>query len=186
MEFFVEGRKSIAIEIIKRFTLVYGTGALHSELQQAFAAKAFVPKESEDLCIRYALGWVKMEAEALLEKQLPCSIAYDDFHAEMTSYLEKLRRKDTLVSSADPPSSDDITVLKVAPFVQQLDLIECEAAEIMESINDYFLATSDRVDWIKRGWVNSSSFSELENALERNWKNEQRTLNLETKRPTKN
>lgn len=177
-EFFSDSKKAIAIEIVKRFTLLQGSGVLATELRTAFL-KAFVPKELEDLCIRYALGWIKMEAESLLEQQLPCTIAYDIFHTEMTSYLEKLRRKTVLPSTAEPPKPDDIEVLKLAPFVQQLNLIDCDAADVLESINDFFLATSDRVDWVTRGLVNSSSFTELESTLKRNWKNEQKILNLE-------
>lgn len=178
--FFSGDKKTSALEIIKRFTLVKGTGVLADELRQAFA-KAFVPKDLEDFCIRYALGWVKMEAESLLEKQLPCAISYDAFHIEMTSYLEKLSRKPVLTSTAEPPTTNDVEVLKLAPFVQQLNLVDCDSADVLESINDYFLATSDRVDWVTRGWVNSSSFAELESALQRNWRNEQKILNLEDK-----
>jgi len=177
-DFFADGKKSVAVEIIKRFTLVHGSGILAADLRSVFST-AFVPKELEDICIRYALGWIKMEAESLLEQQMPCAIAYDTFHSEMTSYLEKLRRKTVLQSTAEPPKPNEIEMLKLAPFVQQLNLIDCDAADVLESINDYFVATSDRVDWVTRGWVNSSSFTELESTLKRNWKNEQKVINLE-------
>lgn len=138
-----------------------------------------MPEEHKELCIKNALGWVKMEATSLFEQQLPCAISYDSFHAEMTAYLEKLRSKTVLPPLSSAPTASQLALLKTATFVRQLRAIDSEDDDILEAMNDFFLAASDRVDYINKGWVSAGSFTELETALKRVWRDSKKAIGLE-------
>lgn len=178
-EFFNPDCKSNALLVIQGFKLSFGSGVVYDDLSALFK-KAFVDKKFEELCIKNALGWVKMEAEKLLEKHSPCVLKYDDFHHEMTSYLEKLRRGDYLPSLTDAPTEDQIVQLESHDFVEQLRIIDSDSEEVREAISDYYLATADRVKWIEDGWVNSKTFGDLEEGLTRYWKNTKKQIVLDS------
>lgn len=164
--------ESIAASIVESFTLKCGTGCSETDLKTLIET-TFVPGEIVDDVIAHALGWIKLRTDAQIEKSAPAIILYDDFHAEMISFLRKAFRQQLLVSFAPAPKQHDIAAHQrsLHNYVLQLELIESDDEDKIRAISDFLRAASDRTHWSSMGLVNLTSFAEFEEDLKRTWKN---------------
>lgn len=164
--------EDIAYQIVHRFTLVTARGYSFDTIK-GLMEKLFVPGEILDDVIAHALGWIKIQTDAQLERKRPAVIKYEDFHAELTTYIRKAYRQQMLVSFAPAPKQHDIAVHSrtLHTYILQLELIESDDEDKLRAISDYLWAASDRTRWGSMGLVNETSFTEFEDDLKRTWKN---------------
>lgn len=164
--------EDIACQIIRKFTLVTASGYSFDTIKELME-KLFVPVEILDYVIAHALGWIKIQTDGQLERKQPAVITYDDFHAELTTFIRKVNREHMLVSFAPAPKQHDIAIHSrtLHTYILQLQLIESDDEDKLRAISDYLWAASDRTRWGSMGLVNETSFTEFEDDLRRTWKN---------------
>ena len=161
--------ETILLEIIKNFTLEFGSGSPQSDLRCLVENSPFVPLDIADDVIRYIQGWVKEKIDLLLEQKKPAIIGFNEFKSEVTSYIRRHDNRTILDSFARSPNQEDISKGLLTTYIRQLELIESDQEQKICAINDYIRASIDRLEWANRGLVNDTSFQELEDKLKRTW-----------------
>jgi hypothetical protein len=166
------------IPIILNLHLKCGSGSPQADIEAAIrrdpVSSARVFDIADKLC-----GWVKRQLDKQLEKGLPAVILRDDFHREYVSYVRSIDRDIILRSLAKSPSDAEKLERLPDTFVQQLDLISLPYDEKLEAISDFLRACWDRAKWSEAGDVHESSFIELDENLNRTWRNHSRSTTVE-------
>lgn len=168
----LEADEGIVCKIIQSFSLLCGEGCSHESLK-TLLTKKLVHKDIVDTVILYALGWLKVKTDSLLEKKQAAIVSYEEFHRELTSFVRKADRRQLLVSFAPAPQKSEIhaDLTRARNYVRQLELIESAESDIIRAISDYLRASKDRTVWGVMGHVNHTSFDEFEEDLQRIWQN---------------
>ena len=162
---------SLVSKLIMSFTYRSGTGSPQQELR-SLLSKALIPTEFLDDVLKYSLGWVKHETDILLEQKKPAVISVERFRNSVSSFVQKLAYRSILNTYAKQPPLEQIqSDLQLRTYVSQLELIESNDSDKIRAVTDYLKASSDRTQWSEKGLVHESSFDELEDGLNRTWKN---------------
>jgi hypothetical protein len=164
--------------IVARFLLSFGTQHAYEELLDRLRTKFIDDDVVEDVLLR-ALGWVKKELDNAVERGEPPMIAVDEFRTEINAFRDRLKGRNYLPSLAGPPSLEQIELHKLRVFVRQLHLISAATDQILSGITDFLSATTNRVEYARRGYVHSDSFLEFEDALQSLWQNHRDEIELE-------
>jgi hypothetical protein len=164
--------------IVARFRLSFGTKHAYEELLDRLKTKLIDDDVVEDVLLR-ALGWVKKELDNAVERGEPPMIAVDEFRTEISAFRDRLKGRNYLPSLAGPPSLEQIELHKLRVFVRQLNLISASTDQILSGITDFLSATTNRVEYARRGYVHSDSFLEFEDALQSLWQNHRDEIELE-------
>jgi hypothetical protein len=174
----LEADQKLLIPIILNLRLKCGSGSPQADIEAAIrrdpVSSARVFDIADKLC-----GWVKRQLDKQLEKGLPAVILRDDFHREYVSYVRSIDRDIILRSLAKSPSDAEKLERLPDTFVQQLDLISLPYDEKLEAISDFLRACWDRAKWSEAGDVHESSFIELDENLNRTWRNHSRSTTVE-------
>lgn len=167
----LEADESVVSGIIFRFKLVFGSGSPVSDLAPLMK-RALVPDDMLDDAIKYALGWVKVKTDKLLEKGLPANILVGEFRNDLKSFERAHDNRTILTSYAQEPSQLEIEKdLKVRQYVRQLEIIGASYGEKIMAVKDYLLSSADRTIWSAKGLVYRTSFDKFESKLIRTWEN---------------
>jgi hypothetical protein len=173
-----EADQKLLFPIILNLRLKCGSGSPQADIEAAIrrdpVSNARVFDIADKLC-----GWVKRTLDKQLEKGLPAVILRDDFHREYVSYVRSIDRDIILRSLAKNPSDAEKLERLPDTFVQQLDLISMPYDEKLEAISDFLRACWDRAKWSEAGDVHESSFIELDENLNRTWRNHSRSTTVE-------
>lgn len=166
-------------EIIRCFRLETCLVSPQQDLPRFFP---FMTEDVQEDVVTHAQGWVKRQAELLLEAGKPAILSRDDFYREMTSYIRKRRERAILRSfaPAEIPKDKEAELLPRL-FVRQLEIVDLDFSDRLQAVSDYFRATFDRTKWGESAEVHPSSFTEFDDNLERAWRNLQRQCALEHK-----
>ena len=130
-----------------------------------------VPQEIADVAFPHALGWIKERTDALLQRQLPASVTYDEFATEMRAFARNIDLRRILVSYAAAPTEEAVEANLLRTYVQQLELIAMLEEDKIQAINDCLRAEIDRTQWSAQGIVHGSSLDDLWKTLLSLWKN---------------
>lgn len=166
----LEAEDKLLLPIIINLQLKCGSGSPQSDIEAAIRRHPVSEVKVFDIADKIC-GWVKREADKHLEKGLPAVISRDAFHCEYTSYVRRVDRDLILKGLAKKPSEAEKLERLPDNFVQQLDLIERTFDQKLEAISDFLQACWDRAIWSKAGDIHEDSFGELNDNLERTWKN---------------
>jgi hypothetical protein len=168
-----------ALGIIASFDLSVAVKDPLRDLRPKVAAK-WVRPESVELVIKYAQGWIKEKLDGLLLEGKAASLSVDEFNAEMMAFLPRVDFKQILIAIAGTLDLSDETIAaeQVRTYVRQLDLIEYSEEDVIESINNFLMASAERAAWGKAGIVHENSFDDYEKSLITYWKNKQTTHGL--------
>jgi hypothetical protein len=167
----LEADESLIIPIIRNFRLTCSdSSSPPTDFGKLIAADP-VLKEAVPFLVISLLGWVKLQADLMIEKGLPAVILRDDFHREYTALRRKIDRESILACFAPKPNADQLHEHLGDTFIQQLDLIEEDYDEKLEAISDLLMAGWDRAKWSASGEVHESSFDELDDSLHKTWRN---------------
>lgn len=169
---------ALLIALIQRFRLRTGSGSPHADLESLVRTLPVSPSRVADI-VNNLCGWVKRQADQLLEAQKPAVISRDEFHREFTAFVRRIDRDLILTSAARRPTQEEAIEHLPRTFVQQLDLIELSFEDKLEGISDYLRACADRTAWSKRGDVHEASFCDLDEDLKRTWKNVRRQIDVQ-------
>ena len=85
---FSRREKTTQVQIVKHFTLSFGSGVSRLDLEQLLAKK-LAPEEMLDHVLDKCLGWVKSQVDSALEKQQPAAITVDTFNREIGAFIRK-------------------------------------------------------------------------------------------------
>ena len=166
------------VAIVKRFSIESGDGNPHGELQRLLLAKLVSEDVYPDV-VRWAHGWVKIQVDRLLETKQPARIAQADFHAALLNYVRHHDREDILRSMAGSPPYEAVNLeLAVRDYVRQLRLIELDDVDVLEAINDFLRAASDRTIWAEQGLIDEGSLKSLAEELTSTWRNKKRRVTI--------
>ena len=77
------------IPLIVQFRYRHGSGASIEDLKERLR-HTLIPPEFVDNVLLHALGWVKQQADTLLERSLPAAISVADFRSEITTYARSI------------------------------------------------------------------------------------------------
>lgn len=170
----LEADDKMLLPIIANLRLECGSGSPQSDIESAIRRHPVSDAKVFDIADKMC-GWVKREVDKQLEKGLPAVISSNEFHREYTSYVRRIDRELIIKSVAKKPSEAEKWERLPDTFVQQLDLIERTFDEKLEAISDYLQACWDRALWSESGEIHEESFAQLNDNLDRTWRN----LNLE-------
>lgn len=158
-------------QLVRSFMLEVGTGSSGDDLKAALA-KTLVPEDLLDDALCYALGWIKMRTDAIIESRKPAILSTDIFRNLMYQFVRKQDNLSILKSVALEPSQEQIQVdLNFRKYIRQLKLIGFEDTDLIQAVIDYQKAAADRTAWGAGGWVDEQSFIEFERNLQRAWSN---------------
>lgn len=168
---------AVQAEIVRCFRIKTSTRTPQEDLPERFP---FIPPAHLDDTVAHAQGWVKREAELLMEKGEPAIISRDAFHAEMTAYIRKHRERAILrsVAPATVPPEKQAELLP-STFVRQLEIVNAEFEDRMQAVSDFFRAAADRTKWGETAEVHQTSFDEFEESLQRTWQNLRRASEIQ-------
>lgn len=166
-----EADESLVIPIIRNFRLTCSASGSPIDDFVKLIANDPVPMRYVPYIVSNLLGWVKVQVDQKIEKELPAFVLKDDFHREYIAFRQKIDRDMILTCFAPQPTDDQMQEKLHDTFVQQLDLIEEGYDEKLEAISDLLMAGCDRVKWSESGEVHESSFDELDESLHRTWRN---------------
>ncbi|GFN28338.1 hypothetical protein P3W66_29660 [Achromobacter denitrificans] len=163
-------KEAAVIDIICSFTLECGTGVPYEDIA-AHIANGPIGQENVDNVLKQLVGWVRTTAYKQISKREPAVITHEQFQQEYVAVARKFDRSNTaLPPFATRPSEAQIQdELLKQNYVQQLRLIGADDDLVYDAINTYLMATTDRTEWAKRGYVHRSSFIDYEDALRRTW-----------------
>ena len=172
------------IPVIINFRLECGSGSPQADIESLIrrgpVSEARVFDIADKLC-----GWVKRNVDKQLERGLPAAISRDDFHHEFVSYVRRVDQSSILTSLASKPSDAEKLERLPDTFVQQLGLIGLGFDDKLEAISDFLRACWDRTIWSKTGDVHEASFDELDDKLNRTWRNHRDSTDLEASSKSK-
>ena len=158
-------------DIIRAFTLERGSGSPYEEIA-AVIADAPVGTENVPQILNQLAGWIRTTTTKQVEKNRAVSISRDEFTIEYLAAARKFDRSDTVLPSfAQQPTDEEVQAqLLGETYVRQLQLIEAEDDLIYDAINNYLMASVDRTEWAKKGYIHHSSVLEYEEALMQIWR----------------
>ena len=156
--------------LIPNFELAqhHGTKDLYAEIDNAIRNK-IVP-DSEIAYVRDELGgWLQREINMKIAAHETPIITFESFRHYMLPLLQKVRTKKLIDFAVNKlPSNVDLeNIAKNRPiYVQQLELIDSEASEILEAVSDFYRATTNRQAWIERDYVDEASMNDFQERLQ--------------------
>lgn len=167
-------------DIIRSFTLECGIGSPYEEIA-AEIGNAPVGAENVPQILNQLAGWIRTTTFKQIQNRRAVSIGRDDFFVEYLAAVRKFDRADTVLPSfAELPTDDEIQVEFLGEtYVHQLQLINADMDLVFDAINTYLMASTDRVEWAKRGYVHRSSMLEYEAALTRTWRAKRSAVNVQ-------
>lgn len=168
----------VVARVIQGFEIERGSGSPQTDFARLLE-RYFVPPNRRETVAHYAAGWVKREADKLLEQGKPAIIAWSDFEKEMTGFIRKVAERDILQSFAPDPSPTDTARLLPRVFVQQLELIGLDFADRLDAVSQFFKASLDRTKWGESGEIHPSSLDDLDGRLMQTWKHTKRKVFIE-------
>jgi hypothetical protein len=158
-------------QIVESFELSNGLGDPSQDIKERLR-KTLIPPDLIDEAIFSALGWIKARTDALISQGKPAIICVDDFRAYLYTFSQKHNQYRIFHTFASQPTITEVDHQREAKnYVRQLEIIECEAEELMEAITDYLRAEIDRTMWSQKGWVDEQLLDEYEEKLKRVWRN---------------
>ncbi len=174
----LEADDKLLLPIIVNLQLKCGSGSPQSDIEAAIRRHPVSGAKVFDIADKLC-GWVKREADKRLEKELPAIISRDEFHREYTSYVRRVDRDLILKGLAKKPSEAEKLERLPDNFVRQLDLIERSFDQKLAAISDFLQACWDRAKWSKTGDIHDDSFIDLNENLERAWRNLSLAIGIE-------
>ena len=142
----------------------------------------FVDKRRWEDVLKHACGWTKEQVDKLIADRKPAVVTVDAFLQEMTTFIRKFNERAILRTFApDGPSSTETEQLKLRTFVRQLELIAIDYPDQLQAISDYHRAAIDRTQLGASGEIHPSSLDQLDEQLQRIWKNFSRQKAIQLK-----
>lgn len=163
--------------LVKSFQLTMGSGDPLGDAKHMMASP-IMPEETVELAFCHALGWVKERVDTLIQQKRPAFVSYDDFTAEMRSFVRKVDLSRILMSFAGKPTREAVEADQMRTYVKQLELINVDHEDKIQAINDCLRAEIDRTHWSAKGIVNRSSFDEFEEGLTKYWHNKKQQASI--------
>ncbi|WP_078812335.1 ABC-three component system protein [Prosthecobacter debontii] len=174
---FFQSELNISCEIIRCFRLETNIVSPQEDLPNCFP---FIPESHLEDIVVHALGWVKRQAEILIEKRLPAILSRDDFHKEMVTFIRKHRERAILRSFAPAKIPDDKKAeLMPRMFVRQLETVGADFLDRVQAVSDYFRTAYDKTRWGALGEIHPTSFDEFNDDLHRAWQNVRRQVEVQ-------
>lgn len=174
----LQSDKGLLAKVIVNFTIDSANGSPHDEIRPLLLDK-FVSEDAYEDVVRWAHGWVKTRVDRLLELQQPARVTQSEFHKAILSYVRSHDRVDILRSMAAKPSDENITAeMAFRDYVRQLRLIDLDDLDILEAVNDYIRAATDRTIWSEQGLIDESSLDKLAEELASAWRNKKRRVSI--------
>ncbi|MEP6848898.1 MAG: ABC-three component system protein [Acidobacteriota bacterium] len=171
--------RRVVCTLISRFSLECGSGNPINDVEDEFG-RVFIGDQNLSHLIKYAHGWVKVETDKLIAAEQPAYIRKENFHTEITAYIQKIDRRAILQTFAPAPSPEQIMAdISFRTYVRQLDLIESDYDEKLTAVKDFLLSSADRTTWSEVGLVHESSFDDFEADLIRIWKSQKTLSDIE-------
>lgn len=175
--------ESALVDIIRSFTLECGIGAPYYEITKEIAS-APVGAENVEHILQQLAGWIRTTVFARIEKGHPAVVSRDEFHTEYVAAVRKFDRSDTILPTyATQPADEDIQAetLLDQTYLRQLHLIGADQETVLDAINTFLMAATDRTEWAKRGYIHRSSLVEYEAALKRIWASKKMAVRVEAR-----
>lgn len=179
----LRANESALVDIVRAFTLERGIGAPYDEIAKEIAY-APVGAENVEQILRLLAGWIRTTVSRLIERGLPAVVSRDEFHEEYVAAVRKFDRSDTILPTyATPPTDEQIQAeaLLDQTFLRQLHLIGADQETILDAINTFLMAATDRTEWAKRGYIHRSSLVEYEAALKRLWASKKMAVKVQAR-----
>ncbi|MDQ0418678.1 hypothetical protein J2Z48_002881 [Croceifilum oryzae] len=163
-----KANNDVVEKLIQNFTLIRGEGEPLEEIEKHIS-RMFVNPNIVRHATDNAIGWVTNRFMELITQNGPAEISYDEFHKDLTAYIEKIKQV-PLSRNTDEPEKLAIEYdLMNAKYVRQLELIDTDQKNKEDSVYDYLRSSTARTMWSAEGLIHSSGIADFEEALLRYW-----------------
>ncbi len=131
----------------------------------------YVDPEIIDSVLLECVGWVKLQGDRLIADRTPAKLSAAEFQAYLRGLLRR-HQSDHILRTFAPPEPDAAQVegQMVRFYVQQLDLIGCDAQDKLHAVSDFLKASTTRTFWSEKGHAIQQDFDEFDDALWRHWR----------------
>jgi hypothetical protein len=180
--FIINTNIEIFKKILPRFDLVEDCKAddVYDSIRNQLINMAFEKDAIDD--ILYSLtGWMQKIIMERIAHNSSTIITKKEFLQYFKLLAGKIRRKELIdyALSQIPTNIELRQKVKKRPiYVQQLEFIECEQDEIIESVSDYFRADTNRHNWIEKGIIDEDVMNDFESRLCSFYENKFRSISL--------
>jgi hypothetical protein len=156
----------------------HGSGQSIEDVKNKLAA-TFIPAEFIDTVLTYALGWVKENVDALLEKKQPAAVPVTEFRKEILAYSRSIIFSGCFADLAGPAREEEIETSRSQCYVRQLDLISIDDDRKLHAISAYLRSSVNRTQWGVMGLLHDTSLDDYESRLTEYWKNSRAQCEIE-------
>ena len=163
--------------VVQNFILEMGSGSPQNDLRNLIENSPGIPHRITSYVKDAALGWLKSYTDSTLEKSECAYVPYDEFRLAFDAYVQRFSRDDTLPAFSEK-SKIDLNNFLEKNFVKQMDIIDLDNDEIIDSIDCFLRAKTEQMIWGEQGLVTKESFVELEDSLIKKWRNAKRSAKL--------
>ncbi|MGF6859129.1 ABC-three component system protein [Paraburkholderia sp. CI3] len=176
----LQAKDTALAEIIRSFTLERGIGSPYDEIAVEIG-NAPVGAENVPEILKQLAGWIRTNTFKQVEKSRAVSLSRDEFFVEYLAAVRKFDRTDTILPSfSTKPTAEETQaeLLLGQTYVRQLHLIEADQGLVLDAVNTYLMAASERTAWAKRGYVHRSSYSLYQDTLLRAWRSKRASVKV--------
>ncbi|MDR0632204.1 MAG: hypothetical protein LBF54_03140 [Holosporaceae bacterium] len=167
--FILDRNIDIFKRILPRFELVenHKADAVYSEIKIELEKMAINQKEIEWV-LESLTGLMQTRIMELIANNQPAIVSKKYMLNKLRLLLRKIHTQELInfAVSKIPPMNKLVEKANQRPvFVQQLEKIQFDDAEIIEAVSDYYCADINRLEWIERELVDASDMEDFEGKL---------------------
>lgn len=169
-------------EIIPRFELVENedTSEIYTDIRNAIRGK-LVRDVHVELMLEFLAGWLQREINEKIARRKPPIVTFDELFHKFTALCQRLRQN-ALVDLAicNMPAPDNLRAQAEArpTYVRQLEAINVDSNEIIEAVSDFYLADTNRQEWIDKEIIDEEAMKDFQRRLTSFHSNHQQTIRL--------
>ena len=174
--------EAIFREIIPRFELVQNndTAEIYSDIRVAISSKLVSESYVEPLLERLS-GWLQKEINQKIAMKISPIITFDELNHKFSAFFQRLRQAalvDFAINTLPDHDSLKEKAMTKPVYVQQLEGIKAGFDEIIEAVSDFYIADTNRQEWIEREIIDEEAMDDFQKRLVSFHSNHQKTITL--------
>ncbi|MCP4677663.1 MAG: hypothetical protein GY854_19530 [Deltaproteobacteria bacterium] len=182
-DYVVNQKQDVLVGIVQRFEFEIGSGDGTEEVRAEVVRKHF-PTAQIDGLVESISGWLYEELTKRIAAGKPARIKWEDFDKHLKVLFDRSRRSELIDFTLRKavPNCDVQEQIENRPcFIRQLDVIDLECDEVVESVIEFLRAKVNRDKWIEFEIIDEDVASEFEEALLRFWANQKTRIQITEK-----
>ncbi len=167
-------------EVIQRFEFQTRAGAGYEDVREELIKKHLNTNDIPYMVTSLS-GWLQQELTERIAAKKPARIEWEDFDKQVKVLFSRARRLELIDFTQQEPVEDkDIQQqMKIRPcYLKQLEAIDCDVDEILNSVADFLMAKVNRDKWIANGCIDEAVAKEFQATLMTYWSNQKKRIEI--------